>query len=92
MRYRVRARDGHQAAHGLCHDIERGPVAIGRGSRALVPKTAERGIDQLRIHLAQCFIGKPKALHDPDAEILDDRIGVGDHLEQGRAPFFSLQI
>ena len=64
----------HESAHGLENDVEPRPVPIGPSERFPFSKSADRGINDGWIYLADGVVREPKLLHCSGAEILDNHI------------------
>ena len=64
------AGDAHQAAAGLRHDVEPGPI----GERSILAEPRRRGIDDARVHRPHVVVGQPERPHRTGAQVLDDDV------------------
>ncbi len=74
------AGNAHYARHGLCHEIEAGPV----GPRSGLAKAGNARINDPRVDGRDHFIVDAEALHDARPVIFDDDIGGLGELQKGR--------
>jgi hypothetical protein len=70
---RPRAREAHDAAHGLRHEVKAAPVLV----RARAAEAGERAVNQAGIVWLQILVAEAEPLHDARPEVLDQNVRLG---------------
>ena len=82
------AGDAHRAAHRLGDRLE----ALESAIRAVGAETLDGGVDQPRIELRQHLVPKTQPIQRARPEILQQHVGLRDHLLEQRLALIGLQV
>src|SRR5688500_7661865 len=70
----VRTSHADNATHGLRDDIVGGPLGIWAFPGPRVAEAPDSGVDQPRVSLVNGLVAKAEAVHDANAEVLDNSV------------------
>ena len=82
------AGDAHEAGGGLCDDVIAGALVL----RAVAAEAGDGGVDDLVVDLLEHVIADAQLVHDAGAVVLDDDVGLLDHLEEELLALLGLQV
>ena len=82
------AGDAHEAGGGLRDDVIAGALVL----RAVAAEAGDSGVDDLVVDFLEHVIADAQLVHDAGAVVLDDDVGLLDHLEEELFALLGLQV